>query len=61
MDKNKILSEKAKNRDLDFFSLSKAKQKEILSKAARRANKDQLDLIMEYERKLNRVGSGNCK
>lgn len=48
----KKLFTKKKEKSLSFFDLPADKQKKIIKKAVREANKDQLNLMKDYEKSL---------
>jgi len=52
---------KKKGRELSFFDLSSREQKKLVKEAAKRANKDQLKLVKEYERKFGDLQTNTCK
>lgn len=52
---------KKKGKELSFFDLSSGDQKKLVKEAAKRANKDQLKLVKEYERKFGNLQTNTCK
>ncbi len=45
----------------DLLDLSSGEQKKIIKEAARKANRDQLKLIKEYERKFGHLKTNTCE
>lgn len=52
---------KKTGKELSFFDLSSGDQKKLVKEAAKRANKDQLKLVKEYERKFGNLQTNTCK
>lgn len=55
-----IKGKKAK-KEVNFFDLPSREQKKIVKEAVRRANKDQLKLVKEYDRKFGELQTNSCK
>lgn len=49
----KLMDKKPNKSKTDFFKLSSGEQKDIIKKAIRISNKEQYNLIKEYEKKFN--------
>ncbi|HAV11754.1 MAG TPA: hypothetical protein DCX32_04430 [Candidatus Moranbacteria bacterium] len=56
----KITRNKA-GKELSFFDLSSREQKKLVVEATKRANKDQLKLVKEYDRKFGSLQTNSCK
>lgn len=46
---------------IGFFDLSSGEQKKIVKEAARRANRDQMKLVKEYDGKFGDLQTNTCK
>ncbi len=46
---------KAPNKKFDFFALSSAEKKKIMTKATRKANESQMKIVKEYEKRFGNI------